>query len=328
VIEQAYKNGARFDSWREFFDYSVWKQSAEQVGYDWYKPINGYEVESALPWDNISIGITKEFLVEEYRKAKSATITKDCKTDVCTNCGVCVSPSQGTKRVDGLSLRGSVTEQADTISDFSASVPHLYRIFFSKLNDLKFLSHLDFLRLVHRLLMLSGLPIVFSQGFSPHPKTAFCPPLSSGIEGECEFFDVYLSEFCDENFILYSLTNVRIEDLYFTRAILLSEANHVPIGQFDVESLVVEFLDCGEHIQKLNDFLLSDDTTITKERKGKIKQTDLKDIILDINWKDDRLLILKKIQGASVFDILNKVFGIKREEAGAYRIVRKEMFCS
>jgi radical SAM-linked protein len=54
-------------------------------------------------------------------------------------------------------------------------------------------SHLDVVRSVLRALSLSGLPIVFTQGFNPHPKLSFGPPLPVGSTGEAEFFDLELT---------------------------------------------------------------------------------------------------------------------------------------
>jgi radical SAM-linked protein len=344
VIEQAYKSGAKFDSWREYFDYDVWKQSAEVVGYDWYKPIRGYELDEELPWDNVKVGVSKDFLKREYKKAEQGILTEDCRVGTCSICGACTqhTPTLFKASHNSPLFKGgqggfkttitSTTKQVQTALMPSQLSNQLYRIFFSKTNDLKFLSHLDFLRLVHRLLMLSGLPIVFTQGFNPHPKTAFCPPLSSGIEGENEFFDIWLSGFCDAGFVLDSLSCVRVKDLDFHRAIVLYTdnkylPNYVPVGDFDVESVVVEFPCNTGYEAMLRSFLQSDDTKIIKVKKDKEKVVDLKDIVLNIELKDDKLFVLKKIQGASIFDVLLKIFETKRAAAGYFKILRIEMFC-
>ena len=360
VIEQAYKNGAIFDSWREYFDYNIWKQAAETVGFDWYKPIRGFELEDILPWDNINVGVSKDFLIREYKKAEKCVLTEDCRNGACSGCGACKAYYPVVAISD--CPVGDMSLCPDNVEARLNKVPntteeetnrYLYRIYYSKLHDLKFLSHLDFLRLVHRLLMMSGLPIVFTQGFSPHPKTAFCPPLSSGIEGENEFFDIWMSEFCEDDFVLYSLKSVWIKDLSFHRAILVhanklgepkNQLTYTPVSDFDVESVVVVFpSDLSLNENKFNHrdteklhrghregisihaFLSSDDPYITKTKKDKEKIINLKDIILNIEWKDDKLYVLKKIQGASIYDILDKIFGIKRVEAGYYRILRTEL---
>jgi len=104
--------------------------------------------------------------------------------------------------------------------------------------------------------------------------------------------------------------------------------NYIPIGDFDVEALVVEFSSISDYEKRLNIFLQSNETTIIKIKKDKEKIVDLKDIILKIVVEVSSFQILKKIQGASIYDILQKVFNIKRADAGFFKIIRKDIFCS
>lgn len=59
-------------------------------------------------------------------------------------------------------------------------------------DELRFLSHLDFLRLFIRAFRRAKLPIAYSQGFNPHPKMSFGPPLAVGITSSREYFDFEL----------------------------------------------------------------------------------------------------------------------------------------
>ncbi len=63
------------------------------------------------------------------------------------------------------------------------------RVTFTKLDKLKYISHLDLQRAIHRMLIRSGLPISFSEGFNPHPRLNIALPLSIYQEGERELFD-------------------------------------------------------------------------------------------------------------------------------------------
>ena len=72
------------------------------------------------------------------------------------------------------------------------------RVFFRKKGKLKYISHLDLMRAVTRGLMRSGLPIVYTEGFNPHPKLVFALPLSVGMAGENEMCDVGLLKDMDK----------------------------------------------------------------------------------------------------------------------------------
>jgi len=65
---------------------------------------------------------------------------------------------------------------------------------FSKTGSLKFISHLDLNRTIQSAFRRSMLPIWYTQGFNPHPKTVFSLPLSVGTASLCEFMDFRMTE--------------------------------------------------------------------------------------------------------------------------------------
>jgi radical SAM-linked protein len=67
------------------------------------------------------------------------------------------------------------------------------RLKFSRGEELKFLSHLDLMRLWERALRRAGLPLAYSEGFTPHPQIALAAPLSVGVTSQAELMDISLS---------------------------------------------------------------------------------------------------------------------------------------
>lgn len=88
VIYDAYKSGCLYDSWSEHFEYDKWIKSFEDNGIsiEFYNSRERNEDE-VFPWDIIDAGVSKSFLLREYRRAKSATETPNCR-ELCYNCGV------------------------------------------------------------------------------------------------------------------------------------------------------------------------------------------------------------------------------------------------
>ncbi len=88
VILAAYKRGCLFDSWSEFFDNDKWLECFEECGIDigFYTTRKRAEDE-IFPWDFIDCGVTKEFLLREWKKAKEQTVSPNCR-DMCQGCGV------------------------------------------------------------------------------------------------------------------------------------------------------------------------------------------------------------------------------------------------
>lgn len=65
---------------------------------------------------------------------------------------------------------------------------------FTKLGGAVFMSHLDLLRCVQRILRRAGLPIAYSQGFNPHPILSFAQALSLGMDSRGEYFETELTQ--------------------------------------------------------------------------------------------------------------------------------------
>ena len=87
VIETAVCNGARLDGWDEFFDYNAWLRAFDQCGIDPdFYTTRGFDECEILPWDIIDVGVCKQFLARERKRAYNEEITPDCRQK-CSGCG-------------------------------------------------------------------------------------------------------------------------------------------------------------------------------------------------------------------------------------------------
>ncbi len=87
LIVKAWENGAKFDGWTESFKYNAWLKALEQTGLSREFYANRERsYDEILPWDHISIGVSKRFFIEEMEKAKNEAITPNCRQD-CSMCG-------------------------------------------------------------------------------------------------------------------------------------------------------------------------------------------------------------------------------------------------
>jgi radical SAM-linked protein len=98
------------------------------------------------------------------------------------------SPADGSGY--GLSLYG----RSRTRRRLSSIPSRRHRVRFQKTDSLRFISHLDVVRLIDRSLRRAGIAVAYSTGYSRHPKLSFGPPLPVGMVGMDEFFDVELVE--------------------------------------------------------------------------------------------------------------------------------------
>ena len=87
AIELAWREGAKFDSWSEYFDLDRWLRAFDDCGLDPAFYANRTRSrEEVLPWCRISTGVTTDFLWRERERAYEAVITPDCRKQ-CTGCG-------------------------------------------------------------------------------------------------------------------------------------------------------------------------------------------------------------------------------------------------
>ncbi len=87
VIRQAYENGCIYDAWTEYFRPDVWDMAFKDNNLDMEFYLRRERAEDELfPWDFIDIGVTKEFLLEEYHNSKAGIVTPNCRSQ-CQGCG-------------------------------------------------------------------------------------------------------------------------------------------------------------------------------------------------------------------------------------------------
>ncbi len=74
------------------------------------------------------------------------------------------------------------------------------RIRFSRGQEVKFISHLDIMRLWQRALNRAGISLAYSEGFNPHPRMSLAAPLAVGVTSEAELMDITLTRFVSPHF--------------------------------------------------------------------------------------------------------------------------------
>jgi radical SAM family uncharacterized protein len=102
VIEQAWRDGGRFDGWSEHFSYDRWVEAAEKaltgdVDLGWFTT-REREYDEVLPWDHLDSGLDKDWLWADWEDAIDPDTdieVEDCRWTPCYDCGVC--PEMGTE---------------------------------------------------------------------------------------------------------------------------------------------------------------------------------------------------------------------------------------
>lgn len=82
-----------------------------------------------------------------------------------------------------------------------------YRIKFTKVGKVRFVGHLDLLKLFQRAIKRAGIPVAYSNGFNPHQLIGFAIPLPLGMASVGEYVDVELKEEVSEDIIKEKLNS-------------------------------------------------------------------------------------------------------------------------
>jgi hypothetical protein len=88
VIQRAWEMGAKLDAWGEHFRFDLWQRAFAETGLDmdWYAR-RARPTDEVLPWEHISAGLKKQFLLDEYRHTYEGGVVDDCR-EHCFSCGI------------------------------------------------------------------------------------------------------------------------------------------------------------------------------------------------------------------------------------------------
>lgn len=192
VIYSAWKGGAKFDSWREFFKPGVWEQAFAEHGLQMQDLTECRSVTEPLPWDVIDARVTKEFLADERTKAYRGATSPDCRRG-CIGCGVCdfenlsmdIVKSESSRSVASLPVAEKLPRDLRTVR---------YRLNYFKEGPARFISHLDTMRLFRQVFRQVGLKMSFTEGYHRRPKMSSGFPLPLGYASRDEYLDVTVQE--------------------------------------------------------------------------------------------------------------------------------------
>ncbi len=192
VIERAWQKGARFDGWDEHFNIDRWQEAATEADCPLDTYTGAIAESQKLPWSSVSMGIPESFFLEEKNKAIINETTQDCRTFACTACGVCDIAAMDIKKQHHITSDTQQVEAFGKTSLRSAEKPSFYRLSYCKKDQARFVAHRDMINAIERAFTMSKVPLAYSEGFHPHPRLGFGPPLSLGVAGDSEMMDAVL----------------------------------------------------------------------------------------------------------------------------------------
>lgn len=292
-LELVYKKGAYLDAWEENFSRSLWRDAAAEVGIE----LDSYSCreispEVELPWDLINVGVEKDWLKEEYKKALEYKTSSPCD-EGCSVCGVCqnFNTEPAIKSKDSLlEMRKNIVE---SLKEEILSEVFKYRLKIQKAGTLKYISHLDWQRLLYRAVRKVELNVDFTKGFNPSPKISLGMALPLFVESKCEYVDIELKEEMDSDVLMTKLNSVLPESSKIGKIIKISKSEKSIDASLSWAKYIAKPIDCeqpsGINLNSRIQTILSEESIfIVKEKyKGSSKTIDIRPLINSLAVVDE-----------------------------------------
>ena len=114
------------------------------------------------------------------------------------------------------------------------------RIRFRRGEELKYISHLDLMRLWQRVLNRAGIRLAYSEGFNPHPRMSLAAPLALGVTSEAELMDIVLEKWSSPHSFTAAVERqlprgIEILQTYNTALTLPSLQSQVTFAEYTIE---------------------------------------------------------------------------------------------
>ena len=114
------------------------------------------------------------------------------------------------------------------------------RVRFSRGDEIKFISHLDIMRLWERAFRRAGIPLAYSEGFSPHPRISLAAPLPVGVTSEAELMDVWVTKWVSPHWFTAEASqqlppDIKILGVYQVAPTMPSLQSQVRYSEYRVE---------------------------------------------------------------------------------------------
>lgn len=167
-----------------------------------------------------------------------------------------------------------------------------YVVKFAKESDIKFISHLDLLRTLQKVVKRSGLPVKYSKGFNPHMSIAIAQPLSVGMYSEGEYMDVEFNEMIDPAVIIEKLNKsvpvgIKIFDAIYVYEELNQKNPPQTMAAIDGAKycITIKYNNTEKLSEELEKLLSEEEWTTLKKSKNGEKMVNIKPMVITFNYE-------------------------------------------
>lgn len=208
------------------------------------------------------------------------------------------------------------------------------RIKFSKSGNVKYVGHLDTMRLFQRAIKVAQLPVAYSQGFSPHSLVYFALPLAVGMQSEGEYMEIVLQEPIPVDDVKERLSRVMVSGIQLLDVFEVEEKTPslmslVQGADYKLTLKVLQQPELTATVLK-EKVMTSTELIVLKKGKKGIAPVDIKPLILQSDFMDrgDKINIDLKVFAGSSKNLSPDLFikALLGESPYELEVVRKELY--
>jgi radical SAM-linked protein len=209
----------------------------------------------------------------------------------------------------------------------------VYRLRFVRKGNLRYLSHLDQIKLIRRIIRRTGLPVIYSEGFHPQMRVSFGPAISVGYESEAEYVDIELSREFDYKEVIESIISQSPEqflpiEIKKIPSFLPSLEASVNLGKYSI--YIPEDISSGGSInEKISKFLSTGEVLVEKIKKDKKEIINIRPLVREIKYDGSNCIELTLEFGpkknVKVEKIVAVVLGLDDKQMKLLLVTRKEL---
>lgn len=161
---------------------------------------------------------------------------------------------------------------------------------FGKQSRLRFISHLDLQRFFQRALNRTGLPVAYSQGFTPHPIMSFGSALALGWTSEYEIWDIKLSVPMGRKRTEDAVRAALPEDLPVLEVRLVDDRHPAPMAQVRAADYEITLNENVSAIHAaMDDFLAKTQVMAIRKTKSGEKEVDIRPLAIALEKTENGL---------------------------------------
>ena len=170
-----------------------------------------------------------------------------------------------------------------------------YILKYTRDERVKYISHLDFIRMFHRAVRRSGVNFLFSEGFNPHPVMTVAMPLSVGVTSDGEYMKVgFEDEFSPEE--IKSRINDALPPGFEIKSVYKLKAKEIDLTKITVADYTVMVeLGSGSSYLDVDSFMKEKSLVVIKKSKSGEKPSDIRPHIHSLEEinREDRIVTYK-----------------------------------